>query len=120
MRRIRFKAAIGTAAAVATAAGLVLAGPTTAKDPPAHAAAVGVTITGTSTYAFAPPKVKIKAGKKVNWSWSSNAQHNVTFTDGKHSATGQTGSFSRRFRAPGTYKYICTIHGFHGKVVVRG
>lgn len=119
MRSIRFKAAVGTAAAVATAAGLVLAVPTTAKDPPAHAAAVDVTIIGSSTYAFAPPKVKIKAGKTVNWSWASTAQHNVTFTAGKHSATGQSGSFSRRFRAPGTYKYMCTVHGFRGKVVVR-
>jgi len=118
MRRVRIKVPICTTA-VATAAALLLVSPTTAKNPPARAAAVGVTITGSSTYAFAPPKVKIKAGKKVNWSWASNAAHNVTFNDGKHSATGKSGSFSRRFKKPGTFKYVCTVHGFRGKVVVR-
>jgi plastocyanin len=81
-----------------------------------------VTITGTTTsdYAFMPRTARIKKGKKVKWAWSSNAPHNVTFkTLSKHSQTGDTGSFSARFKKPGTYRYFCSVHGFTGKVVVR-
>jgi plastocyanin len=81
-----------------------------------------VTITGTTTsdYAFMPRTTRIKKGKKVKWAWSSNAPHNVTFrTLNKHSQTGDTGSFSARFKRAGTYRYFCSVHGFTGKVVVR-
>jgi plastocyanin len=81
-----------------------------------------VTIAGSSiaTYHFKPHKLTIHKGKTVHWSWSSNAPHNVTFRKlGKHSKTGRSESFKLRFKKPGTYSYLCTVHGFRGKIVVK-
>jgi plastocyanin len=95
--------------------------PSTTPPTPSPAPAT-VTIAGTTTadYAFIPHTVRIKAGKRVKWAWSSNAPHNVTFkTLSKHSQTADTGSFSARLKTPGTYRYFCSVHGFTGKVIVR-
>jgi plastocyanin len=110
------KTLLGGTAALALASPLAFCAGTSA-DPMAHTAAKSVTIVGDS--AFSPATVKIVAGKRVNWSWSGSAAHNVTFAKGKDSATGKVGSFSRKFSAPGKYAYVCTIHGFTGKVVVK-
>jgi plastocyanin len=134
---------LGGVTAVAVASALVLAGqsaaqfpypsyPTTPSSSPSTGAPTSnassskkkhhVTIAGTtdSTYAFAPKKLKIKKGQTVNWSWMSNAAHNVTFTSlGKHSSTGASGSFKLKFSKKGTFNYLCTIHGFQGKIVVK-
>ncbi len=81
-----------------------------------------VTIAGStlSSYHFAPKTVTIGKGQKVHWSWSSNAPHNVTFKKlGKHSKTGASETYSLKFKKPGTYHYLCTIHDFKGTVVVK-
>jgi plastocyanin len=117
------KAWLAAAIAAATACALIVNGAAAAGGPSGHSAAVGVGVTGNTaaTYAFSPTKVKIAAGKKVNWSWKSNAPHNVTFANGKHSKTFAAGSYSRRFAAAGKYPYSCTIHAnMRGKVVVHG
>ncbi len=122
MRAVRSKkAGLGVVAALALTSPLLVAGPTVAEGPTAHAAAAAVTITGTNSanFAFSPPKITVTAGKKVSWSWSGNAPHNVTFANGKGSATGNTGTFSKRFKAPGKFAYTCTVHGTPGKVVVK-
>jgi plastocyanin len=80
-----------------------------------------VTIKGSSpvTYHFAPKTLQVQKGDTVHWSWSSNAPHNVTFKKiSAHSHTGASESFSHRFKKAGTYRYLCTIHGFRGKIVV--
>lgn len=123
MRTIRpRKPLLAGTVATALACLLVVAAQTSARESSANAAAAPVTITGTSLsgYTFAPARRTVKAGARVTWSWQSDAPHNVTFNDGKASATANPGSFKRRFKAPGTYKYLCTIHGFRGKIVVRG
>lgn len=49
---------------------------------------------------------------QVVWNWSGGNQHNVTFDVGPpHSATQISGSFSRDFSDPGSFTYICTVHG---------
>ncbi len=81
-----------------------------------------VVIKGASSakYRFSPKTLKIKHGKRVKWSWNSNAPHNVTFTKlHRHSKTLQHGSYRRKFSKPGTYRYLCTVHGFTGKIVVK-
>ncbi|MFI5121262.1 MAG: plastocyanin/azurin family copper-binding protein [Vicinamibacteria bacterium] len=101
------------ATATAAVAGLLIAGPAAASP------TVDITGDSASTYAFSPTKVEVGKGAKVHWSWDSNAPHNVTFKKlGEASATADRGSYKLKFRQAGTYKYLCTVHGFKGKVVV--
>ena len=80
-----------------------------------------VKIAGSSsaTYHFKPKAITVNKGTTVHWKWSSNAPHNVTFSAKRHSSTGSSGSYKRTFKKAGTYRYLCTVHGFHGKVVVK-
>jgi plastocyanin len=79
-----------------------------------------------SNYRFSPKKVSLAVGGKVNWSWHSDADHNVTFTkvpkgaSKRSSETDDRLSFSRSFTKAGTYRYECTIHDFTGSVVAGG
>jgi hypothetical protein len=65
----------------------------------------------------------ITAGDTVTWTNRDSAQHSVVFLTG----LGQTENFglgqssSLRFIAPGTYKYICGLHGqsMSGTIVVN-
>lgn len=86
----------------------------TAADP-----TVSISGTAPSNYSFAPATLNVSAGTKVKWNWSSNAPHNVAFKKlDEKSATSRNGSFHLKFKKPGTYKYLCTVHGFRGKVIV--
>jgi plastocyanin len=85
----------------------------------ASAATLSIDISG---FAFKPDVVFITAGDTVTWTNRDSAQHSVVFLTG----LGQTENFglgqssSLRFIAPGTYKYICGLHGqsMSGTVVV--
>jgi len=76
-----------------------------------------------SGFAFKPDVLFITAGDTVTWTNRDSAQHSVVFLTG----LGQTENFglgqsaSLRFIAPGTYKYICGLHGqsMSGMVVVE-
>lgn len=135
-RRLGRLAVLGGVIGAAVCSALALAGQSTAQYPyppspstsmtpaPSHASSSKhkVTIQGTSlsTYKFHPRTLKVKKGSTVNWSWDSNAPHNVTFSGlGKHSATGSSGSYKLKFTKRGTFKYLCTIHHFTGKIVVK-
>lgn len=72
---------------------------------------------------FSPAKVTISAGQKVVWAQKAGT-HTVTFKDGGLDAPLDPSNekASRKFSAPGTYRYICTFHvdkGMKGKVVVK-
>ena len=71
---------------------------------------------------FSPKKTSISAGTKVVWT-ATKGTHTVTFKGGfdETISAGGTASTSRKFKSPGTYKYVCTPHkdqGMKGKVVV--
>jgi plastocyanin len=80
-----------------------------------------VTVKGSNgVYRFRPRTLNVRKGTRVKWSWNSDADHNVTFAKlRRHSKTGPRGSYRLTFHTPGTYRYLCTIHGFTGKIVVR-
>ena len=70
---------------------------------------------------FTPTSVKIKKGSKVSYDWSdANVDsHNVKLTKGPKkvdkkdfkSATGAIGiNFAPRFKVPGKYHFVCTLH----------
>lgn len=64
---------------------------------------------------FQPAQVtvtRVEGTAQVSWSWTGNNQHNVTFDAGPPNSETQTsGSFSRGFSQPGSFAYICTVHG---------
>ena len=86
----------------------------------ASAATQTVDISG---FAFKPDVLFITAGDTVTWTNRDSAQHSVLFLTG----LGQTENFglgqssALRFIAPGTYRYICGLHGqsMSGMVVVE-
>jgi plastocyanin len=86
----------------------------------ASAATISVDI---AAFLFKPDVLFITAGDTVTWTNRDGAQHSVVFLTG----LGQTESFglgqssSLRFVAPGTYRYICGLHGqsMSGVVVVN-
>ncbi len=111
----RWRRICAVAIVVGVAAGAVFAAPSTARAP-----SVGIKGSSLGTYAFKPKKLTVNKGATVNWSWKSNAPHNVTFRKlGKHSKTGAKGSYRLKFKHRGTFRYVCTVHGFTGKIVVK-
>lgn len=81
-----------------------------------------VVIKGTrlTNYRFSPRTLRVRRGKRVRWSWNSNAPHNVVLRRlHKRSRTAAQGRFALRFSSRGTYRYLCTVHDFRGKIVVR-
>lgn len=108
--RVRLVLAI-TAAVVAIAA--FFAAMSLASGP-----TVRIKGSSSATYHFKPKALTVKKGTTVHWKWDSNAPHNVFFSAKRHSKTGSSGSYKRTFKKKGTYRYICTVHGFRGKVVV--
>ena len=70
---------------------------------------------------YSPTTVKIKKGSKVSYDWSDANldSHNVKLTKGPKkvdkkdfkSATGTIGiHFAPKFKVPGKYHFICTLH----------
>lgn len=100
------------ALAAVAALSLALAAPSGARR------ANNVTIKGSLNYSFSPKTIKIDKGEAVHWNWDSNDVHNVTFSSKKHSKTRKKGSYKLTFKKAGTFRYLCTVHDFHGKVVV--
>jgi plastocyanin len=111
---------VGGLAFVPATAGQYGPYPPPAGTSPSSGGGQSVRIKGTSSYRFSPSTVTVKRGRAVNWSWQSNAPHNVTFRSlHKHSKTRQSGSYRLTFSKKGTYRYMCTVHGFTGKVIVK-
>jgi plastocyanin len=68
---------------------------------------------------FKPRKLSVVTGTRVHWVWRGQSEHNVTVTSGPvrfHSHDKTSGDYSRTLRKPGTYKIICTIHGFRMRI----
>ena len=79
---------------------------------------------------FRAKRVTIHSGDRVKWTWRNTAgDHNVRFRKvprGVSKKPGSTtkagGTFVRKFRKRGTYRYVCTIHedlGMTGSVKVE-
>lgn len=76
--------------------------------------------------AFTPSTIRPGVGGVVTWTWNSaGVTHNIVFEDPTGGASDRaTGTFSRTFYVPGTYRYRCTIHstefgkGMSGQVIV--
>jgi plastocyanin len=100
-------------------------------NPAGGAAQQGVTeivVRGDATqnHLFDPPVVQVPAGTTLTWSFAdygpnggeAAVPHDVVFVD-ERSPLITTGSYSRTFDQPGTYRYVCSLHSFmEGRVEV--
>jgi plastocyanin len=96
--------------------GMTMAPAAAANGQPVATDAVAI-----KNFGFSPASVTVTAGSTVVWTNDDSVQHDITF-DGesvKSSVLNRNDTFSHTFVAPGTYRYICSIHPFmHGTVVV--
>lgn len=74
--------------------------------------------------AFSPATVTGKVGQTVVWSNDDTPPHNVTYVSGPKFASSSTmdpgATFKIKLTAPGTIKYLCSIHPFmKGTIVVK-
>ena len=83
----------------------------------------------------AVPTVTVRRGDRIRWRWCPDthgclAEHNVVGSrhgvvkfqhprDASASTGVTSGSYVKTFATPGTYRVLCTIHGFAMKVSVR-
>jgi plastocyanin len=79
---------------------------------------------------FRAKRITIHSGDRVKWTWRNVAgDHNVHFRKVPRgvslkpaSPTKAEGTFVRKFRKRGTYRYVCTIHedlGMTGSIKVE-
>jgi plastocyanin len=64
------------------------------------------------TFMFSPNTLTVTAGTRVTWKNRDPEPHTVASVDGKFrsGALDEGDSFSFTFNAPGTYRYVCSIH----------
>jgi len=64
--------------------------------------------------------VRVAKNGLVVWRWTrTTKEHNVTFSRlGENSEDQEAGRYRLGFKNAGTFRYVCTIHGFRGSVVV--
>jgi plastocyanin len=101
---------------------IVAALPAAASGPEAGASATKRVTVGDNF--FRQRSVTIDSGDTIRWRWVGRNPHNVTVTRGPrkfNSSTKSSGSYAKRLRRRGTYRYICTVHraSMRGKVVVE-
>lgn len=87
----------------------------------AHAQTTRVTV---SDIDYSRHRVVVHRGAIVVWKFADpQVSHNVTSRGRsrfRSSHTMLTGTYRVRFRHPGVYRYVCTIHpNMRGRVVVR-
>jgi plastocyanin len=93
--------------------------PDDAADEPATETEVSVV-----DNAFEPAEVEVTVAATVTWTHDGDLTHDVTAEDGTFASNSlQAGeSFEHTFDEPGTFAYLCTIHGatMSGTVIVEG
>ena len=71
-----------------------------------------------------PAVTSIAVGATVTWTWSGSLNHSVESTGATafaSSAIMNQGTYAVQFNTPGTYHYICAVHGaaMSGTVIVQ-
>ncbi len=79
----------------------------------------GVTEVAVKDNEYEARVIRVPAGTEVTWIWEGGARHNVVGDGGFQSELLREGTFTHMFDAPGTYNYLCTLHGgMTGRVIV--
>jgi plastocyanin len=96
--------------------------PAVASQPKATAAATkGVKV---GDLFFKKSRITIDSGDTVKWTWVGELPHDVTVTKGPrkfNSKTKTSGTYAKKLRKRGTYRYICSVHPVEmkGRIVVE-
>ncbi len=61
-------------------------------------------------FGFRPDGGTVKAGDTVTWTNTGQTTHNVKGPGFFSKALGPGQSYAFKFRRPGTFKYLCTLH----------
>lgn len=87
------------------------AGQTTTKSGDSKPAVVTVDVTDMK---FSPAEVTVKVGETVTWKFKDSVPHTVQGIGDKamgiNSPIFDKGEWSYTFFAPGTYRYLCSLH----------
>jgi plastocyanin len=84
----------------------------------------GATIKARDSY-FSIPNAQVKKGAKLTWQFGTPTLHNVTLANGPRGFASDNlndgRKFNMKFKVPGTYKLMCTLHpvGMTQTVTVR-
>ena len=73
-------------------------------------------------FSFTPQTLSVHTGTKVTWINKDDVPHTVTSNDQefKSRALDTDDQFSFTFKAPGTYRYYCSVHPhMTGKIIVK-
>jgi plastocyanin len=78
-------------------------------------------VTMAKSYRFDPKTIVVDAGSTVTWTNDDNFTHTVQVDGQEDHEVGPGDSVSITFEEPGTYHYVCTLHGqdMEGEVIVR-
>lgn len=70
---------------------------------------------------FEPVEITIRAGQTVTWINQDGSNHKIQFTDSISPRLRHDAQYSKQFTTPGSYDYLCAIHGdkMSGKVIVQ-
>lgn len=92
-----------------------------ATPAPVPMAAPGTAAVSIGAMLFEPATLRISAGTTVTWTNNDGSNHNVTFPGAASGRMKHGATYSRRFDTPGTYDYLCAIHGamMSGTVIVE-
>ena len=72
---------------------------------------------------FEPASINVAPGTTVTWINYGAHDHTITGAQGTWDSgeIGPDGTYSARFKQPGTYQYVCDLHeGMSGTIVVGG
>jgi plastocyanin len=70
-------------------------------------------------FTFSPAVITVHAGQTVEWTNRDAVAHTVDLSGVISNVLNRGDTYTQRFTAPGTYRYICSIHPFmRGTVVV--
>ena len=80
--------------------------------------AIGVDQVSVEDNRYGPRVIQVAQGTEVTWTWEGDSDHNVV-GDGFESELQDEGTFSHTFETPGSYRYVCSLHGgMTGAVIV--
>lgn len=106
----------------AAAAKSTAATPTAKKDKPVTAASGGKNVVQIVDFMrFEPVELVISQGQSVTWINHDGSNHKIQFADSVSQRMRHDASYSKTFDKPGSYDYVCAIHGdkMSGKVIVK-
>jgi plastocyanin len=88
----------------------------------ANAGETPATVVVAKEFMFSPATLTVAAGTTVTWSNFDEEPHTVVSDSGlfRSPALDTNQSFSFKFDAPGTYRFVCSIHPqMIGTIIVR-